>query len=182
MNALLGDVRPQYLVERTAIVDGVSCGAVFSPCERYRYVLWREWDTSLPSIAFCMLNPSTADERKNDATIERCKRRAEMLGYGRIDIVNLFAFRSTDPRLLYKQADPVGPHNFEAIVQAVKRNDMLICGWGRHGAFCRMGANIKHRMQQFYPSKLRVLVVNKDGSPKHPLYIAYDVHPREWAA
>ena len=103
-----------------------------------------------------------------------------MLGYGRLEIVNLFALRSTDPKALYIATDPVGPNNFEWIVRTVKSCALLICGWGKHGAHCGMGENIKTRMKQFYPDKLRVLVVNKDGSPKHPLYIGYEVLPREW--
>lgn len=169
---------------RTVVTDrvliGERWGAVFSECGRYRYRLWREWDTHKPTLAFCMLNPSTADHMQNDPTIERCQRRARAMRYGRLEIVNIFALRSTDPRALYEVADPVGPGNIEAIVAAVNASEFMVCGWGTHGKHCGMGPNIKLRMQQFYPHKLRVLAVNKDGSPKHPLYVGYDVQPKEW--
>ncbi len=47
-------------------------GAQLSDCGAYRYRLWREWDTSCPTLAFLMLNPSTADHRVDDPTITRC--------------------------------------------------------------------------------------------------------------
>lgn len=72
---------------------GLRSGAIFSDCERYRYRLWREWEPALPTLAFLLLNPSTADERVNDPTIERCQRRAVTWGYGRLEIVNLFPLR-----------------------------------------------------------------------------------------
>jgi hypothetical protein len=43
-------------------------GATFSPDRAYRYKLWRTWDQSLPTLAFVMLNPSTADEEQLDPT------------------------------------------------------------------------------------------------------------------
>ena len=42
-----------------------SSGATFSPCRRYRYTLWRQWDER-PPATFIMLNPSTADETRDD--------------------------------------------------------------------------------------------------------------------
>src|SRR5574337_242506 len=78
--------------------------AVFSACQRYRYRLTRELDGALfaaataRTITFIMLNPSTADANTDDPTIRRCKGFARGWGYGRLLIVNLFAFRATDPR------------------------------------------------------------------------------------
>src|SRR3954454_21911255 len=85
--------------------------AVFSKCNRYRYRLDRIWDEARPPLAFGMLNPSTADHERNDATIERCERRARALGFGSLIVWNLFAFRSTKPSTLKAQDDPIGPKN-----------------------------------------------------------------------
>jgi hypothetical protein len=82
--------------------------AHFSDCEHYRYWLRRDWDASLPAIAFLMLNPSTADEVVNDPTIERCQRRAIAMGYGSMIIVNLFPFRLTDSTLLHTADNLLG--------------------------------------------------------------------------
>lgn len=81
-------------------------GATFSECRRYRYRLWRYWDRSKPPLCFLMLNPSTADDLSNDPTVERCQRRALAMGFGGLEVVNIFAFRSTDPAALYSL--PVG--------------------------------------------------------------------------
>ena len=41
-----------------------DAGAEFSPCRKWRYLLWRRWDRTKPVANFLMLNPSTADEFK----------------------------------------------------------------------------------------------------------------------
>ena len=122
-------------------------GAIFSDCRRYRYALWRIWEPSLPPCLFVMLNPSTADEAKNDPTIERCERRASAMGYGGLYVSNIFAFRSTDPAALYIEEDPVGPENDEYIMNGVREAALVICGWG--GARCP--ARSRPRCAQFDP-------------------------------
>ena len=68
-------------------------GALFSPCKKYRYRLWREWSDEVPAV-FVMLNPSTADEIVNDPTVERCERRARAMGFGGLRVANIFALRA----------------------------------------------------------------------------------------
>lgn len=161
-------------------VDG-EWGAVYSDCDRYRYRLWREWDASKPTLAFCMLNPSTATEVKNDPTIERCMRRAIAWEYGRLEIVNIFALRSTDPRALYACDDPVGPDNDTAILDCAHRSSAVICGWGAHGSLSGRGVYVRKLLLEHWPDGLvHVLRVNKDGSPCHPLYLSYNLKPQEW--
>lgn len=158
-------------------------GAVFSDCERYRYRLWREWDASLPTICFLMLNPSTADEQANDPTIERCQRRAIAWGYGRLEIANLFPWRSTDPDQLIIATDPVGPaQNADfAILDAVKDAQMVVCGWGNHRhATTRAEHVIELLTTAGLSSRLHALKINQDGSPGHPLYLSYDLQPRRY--
>lgn len=153
-------------------------GATFSPCRKYRYTLWRIWDESKDVLGYCMLNPSTADENTNDPTIERCKRRAEIMGYGGIVVFNIFAYRATDPKELKKVEDPVGPENIFWIASISKDCETVICGWGRHGSLNRQGKIIKRKLISWLGNyRVRALKINKDGSPAHPLYIGYDVKP-----
>lgn len=105
-------------------------GAVFSPCEQYRYKLWRIWDKSIPPMVFVMLNPSTADELQNDPTVERCERRARSMGFGGLRVANIFAWRDTDPTALYALNDPVGPDNDAAIQESVLGAGLVVCAWG----------------------------------------------------
>jgi hypothetical protein len=156
---------------------GSASTASFSDCKKYRYSLWRSWDETKPTAVFLMLNPSTADELTNDNTVERCQRRANSLGYGSLKVVNLFAFRSTDPQQLYLQADPIGPENDEAILKATTNAGIVICGWGTHGSFRNRGAQVVELLRR-NGIKPYYLVLNKDGSPGHPLYVAYKVPPK----
>ena len=152
----------------------MKSGAVFSEDRKYRYCLWRDWDTNKPVLGFCMLNPSTADEIKNDPTIERCERRAKMLGYGGIVIVNVFAYRSTDPAALKTVDDPVGFENMYHIRKAARSCKAIVCGWGKHAG--EHGKKVLSVIRRNGGTAL-ALKINKDGSPSHPLYIGYDVKP-----
>jgi len=152
-------------------------GAHFSPCGRYRYLLWRYWDDNRPPALFVMLNPSTADEIDNDPTVERCQRRAKALGFGGIRVVNIFALRSTDPAALYEAQDPIGPENDEVILEATIGAGLVICAWGTHGNFLSRGKQV---MSLFHRAGVMAhcLQLNADGTPQHPLYIAYEVMPK----
>ena len=154
-----------------------STGASFSACGRYRYSLWRRWDKSQPYCLFLMLNPSTADALDNDPTIERCERRARAMGFGGLHVVNLFAWRSTDPRALALADDPVGPANDRAIARAAKKAGQVICGWGNDGALLGRDAAVLALLRKFGVEPY-ALAVNKDGTPRHPLYVAYSVQPK----
>lgn len=166
----------------TTITKGTkSSGAIFSPCERYRYRLWRVWDTSKPKACFVMLNPSVADENILDPTVSRCKKRAEALGYGGLEVVNIFALRSTDPKALYKVNDPIGPQNIRAIMDAAKDSAIAICAWGGHGELGNIGSIIKQALTQIFPTKTHYLKLNSDGSPTHPLYLPYSLQPVLWS-
>ena len=46
--------------------------AIISDDAVHRFELWRTWDDTKPRMTFVMLNPSTADAVKSDATITRC--------------------------------------------------------------------------------------------------------------
>ncbi len=97
----------------SSLIEGDRNGAVLSADGVYRYRLWRTWDASKPTLAFLMLNPSTADATEDDPTIRRCLGFAKEWGYGSLVVVNLFALRSPNPDALRENDDPVGPENGE---------------------------------------------------------------------
>jgi hypothetical protein len=153
-------------------------GATFSPCQAYRYRLWRIWDHREPLMAFCMLNPSTADAETNDPTVERCQRRAMAAGYGGLVVVNLFALRSTDPDALYHHHDPVGLGNDHIILGVAREAKAFVCGWGTHADKVSPGrAQSVLEMLQGEGVVPHALGLTKDGHPRHPLYLPYDVAP-----
>ena len=169
------------MIERAHLKGDADSLAVYSPCERYRYTLTRTWDISGSRSLFVMLNPSTATELKNDPTVERCERRARVLGYGAFRVCNIFAWRDTDPRALRRAPDPVGPENDAAIRESCDWADAAICAWGTHGAYLGRGPEVE-RIMRATGAKLHHLGLTKGGHPKHPLYIPYAAQPQLWTA
>ena len=157
-------------------------GAHFSPCRRWRYRLWIEWNQDRPVMLWLLLNPSTADEIANDPTVERCQRRAHASGFGSVGIANIFAWRSTDPAGLLATEDPVGPENDAAIIDMATRADLIVCGWGKHGSLLGRGPAVEEmlRSRRAIRHKLHALKLNADGSPRHPLYVGYEAKPVAW--
>lgn len=153
--------------------------AEYSDCERYRYSLTRVWNPAGDRALFVMLNPSTATEFQNDPTVERCERRARALGFGAFRVLNIFAYRATDPREMRRAVDPIGPENDAAILAALPWAHRVICAWGTHGAHLERGPRVA-QMLRAQGCALHHLGLSKDGHPKHPLYIGYDVQPQLW--
>lgn len=153
--------------------------AVYSDCEAYRYRLTRVWDGTGRRAGFVMLNPSTATEAQNDPTVERCERRARALGFGSFTVVNIFAWRDTDPRAMRAAADPIGPENDQAILDCARTADQIICAWGAHGAFLGRGPQVAALLRGV-EKPLYHLGLSKEGHPKHPLYIPYSTTPILW--
>lgn len=167
------------MITREHIKGDAPSTAVYSDCERYRYLLTRTWDGEGRRVLFIMLNPSTATERQNDPTVERCERRARALGFGAFRVVNIFAYRATDPRDMRSARDPVGPDNDRAILDSLGWADQVICAWGTHGAHLGRGAQVEHLLRAS-GQDLFHLGLSKAGHPRHPLYIAYARQPEIW--
>lgn len=154
---------------------GETVGAEFSPCRTYRYRLWRLWDER-PHCLFVMLNPSTATEVANDPTVSRCIAYARKLGYGGCVVVNIFAYRATDPVEMKQAKDPVGPENDKAILRCANDAGLLVAAWGAHG---------KHKGRSRYVRgmlhgagiNVHCLSVTADGEPRHPLYLSGEIEP-----
>lgn len=154
--------------------------AVYSPCEAYRYSLDRVWDSDGGRVMFVMLNPSTADELRNDPTVERCERRARTLGFGAFRVTNIFAFRATDPRDMRRAADPVGPANDATLREGADWADHIIAAWGVHGAHLDRGSQVAAMLQRG-TTPLFHLGLTRAGHPRHPLYLPYAQAPIDWA-
>jgi hypothetical protein len=154
----------------------MKLGASFSVDRFYRYNLFRIWNENGGRMLFILLNPSTADETKDDPTIKRCITRAFALGYGGIEIVNLFAMRSTYPHNLFNTSDPVGPENDLYILGAVERTELVVCGWGKHGNYLDRAKTVLGIVRSCNRAP-HYLKLNSDGTPRHPLYVPYSVFP-----
>jgi hypothetical protein len=152
-------------------------GAVFSPCRRWRYLLWRRWDETKPVANFLMLNPSTADEVQLDPSCTRARRYAERWGYGALIVTNLFGWRATDPDEMKSARNPVGRANDRAILAAAREAAIVVCAWGNHGAHLARSAHVKKLLEG---RALHHLRLNASGEPAHPLYLPGSLRPLRW--
>ena len=147
--------------------------AIFSPCRKYRYVLWRQWRENSSQSVFIGLNPSTADETKDDPTIRRCIGYAKEWGYGGIIMLNIFAYRSTNPKDLRLVEDPVGSSNDVFLKSYLRVSNTIAC-WGVWGSHENRGQKVIEMLGREY---LMCLGQTKDGHPKHPLYLKRGIVP-----
>jgi hypothetical protein len=169
------------VITRTHQKGDAASVAVYSTCARYRYALSRVWDDAGPRVLFIMLNPSKATEMQNDPTVERCERRARVLGFGGFRVMNIFAWRETDPRLLRVASEPVGAENDRLLLEALAWADKIIAGWGVHGDHLNRGPEVEALLRG-EGVDLHCLGLSKAGHPRHPLYIAYATEPQLWPA
>ena len=153
--------------------------AVLSDDRLYRYFLCRDvgGEKIAGTCLFIMLNPSTADEQTNDATIRKCIGFARLWGFTRLEVVNLYAYRATNPRRLFEVYAPIGDDNDQQILDAANRAKRIVCAWGNHGAV--RGREIRGRLEDAH-IPISVLGLTKRGEPKHPLYVPYSVKPTRW--
>lgn len=156
----------------------------WSPDRSHRYFLRRPaspLDQEKPGIAFILLNPSTADERKDDPTVAKCRRYAAGWGFGEVIVLNAFAYRATDPKDMKAHPDPVGPDNDQTIVETARAvhglGGTLLCGWGTHGSHLDRSIHLQELLKDF---PLKAFTLTKHGQPGHPLYLRGDLQPMQW--
>ena len=167
------------MITKKQIKDDINSEAIYSDCERYRYSLSRIWDSNRQNVLFVMLNPSTADEFKNDPTVERCERRARMLNFGAFCVCNIFAWRETNPHNLIKISNPIGKDNNLHILRATLSAKLVICAWGVHGKHLNRDKEVTKLLLD-NNTKLYHLGLTKENHPKHPLYIPYSQEIIPW--
>ena len=167
MHKLLDDALPRMTYPKLS-----PMGAIFSDCRTWRYVLWRDWDTHLAFVAFIGLNPSTADETTDDPTVRRCIGYAKAWGYGGLYMLNLFAFRATDPKAMRVAQDPIGPLNNQYLVEYSKKAGQVIAAWGCHGPYRNRDIGVLAMIPDLF-----CLGQTKAGHPRHPLYLRADTQP-----
>lgn len=162
-------------MKQATLFDLPQAGAVFSSCQRYRYLL--KWPTGQDGERICLFvlaNPSTATAEETDPTVARCIDYARRWGYAWCWVVNVRAWRETDPDKV--PADPlaIGPDNDVHILDAARAAALVVCGWGKLGGprgaevltLIRLAGKTPHALHR-----------NQDGSPGHPLYLRAELKP-----
>jgi hypothetical protein len=146
------------------LFQDIETGATFSDCRNYRFALWRIWDKQKPLLMFIGLNPSRADENKTDNTITKVSKITANLGYGGFYMMNLFAYVSTDPAKLICFDD--NSLN-DAFLFSIRKSCMhVVFAWGNFKVATDRAKEIIRQFPEAY-----CLGKNKNGSPKHPLYL-----------
>jgi len=155
----------------------MKSSAKFSFCRRYRYTLQRHWGEYADRgyVMFIGLNPSTADETKDDPTLRRCICFAKSWGYDGVFMLNLFALRSTDPIEMRNHPHPIGPQNNFYITEIANHAELIVAAWGNHGVHHGRDAEVRSLC-----TNLHYLRLTKSGQPGHPLYLPRILKPVQW--
>ena len=156
--------------------------AVLSEDGQYRYRLSRTWASPGPPCAFIGANPSTADATADDPTVRKMTALAKLWGCSALQVVNVAAYRATDPRHLAGVDDPIGPDNDAHLLAVARdvhaRGGPVVAAWGTvaptaaaaHAARLLAGAGVP----------LLALRTTKHGHPGHPLYVRSNTIPTPW--
>lgn len=153
------------------MVEQAARSAILSPCGRYRYSLTRQWRAAGQTALWVMLNPSTADATHDDNTIRAITRITQAWGYRGFMVGNVYALRSRNPAALWAVDDPVGPDNARHLHDMAVSAHRIIAAWGAHAD--RADADPIADMLAIY-GDVWCLGLNKNGSPKHPLFLRTD--------
>jgi hypothetical protein len=161
---------------RMLSASAVDKGATFSECRKYRYALWRIWDESKPLVMFIGLNPSTANEDENDNTIKSVQRISKHNGYGGFYMMNCFSFVSTNPDDLQFETDNnINDFWLNKIAADCKT---IVFAWGNFDVVKKTGRYWE--IKQMFGDEAVALHINKNGSPKHPLYCKSETNFVKW--
>ena len=158
----------------------VKRDAVMSECGRYRYRLGRCWGPG-HYLLFVMLNPSTAGAEEDDPTIRRCIRFARDHHYDGIQVVNLYAYRATDPRDLKVAGYPVGEDNDNYIKAAVQGAGAVCVAWGDRARGLSRPIEVLDMIRRTGRA-INCLAVTKRGLPSHPLMLAAECRLKPFGA
>lgn len=157
--------------------------AIFSPCRQYRYRLFRQFGMNGRTVAFVGVNPSIGDETINDASIRKMCGFAVRWGFDQIDLVNLFAWISTDVRELGRVPDPIGRENDTHISEALAGAHLVVACWGSR---LKLPQRIRPRMVSIreivstVDAEVCCLGKTQYGDPRHPLMLSYRTALEPW--
>ena len=149
--------------------------AYLSPDRVFRYWLLRVWDEALPLYCVIGANPSTADETEDDPTIRKVIGFGRSLGYGGALMLNVGAFRATDPKDWKAASDPFGPENtVDHLQRYIDQYSpaLVVAAWGKPVMSSERG-KIRASVIKRKILGMKCWGMNADWSPRHPLMLSY---------
>ena len=157
--------------------------ARISLCGNYRYVLGRGWTSGLPTMVVIGINPSKADAEVPDPTLTRCVNFAADAGFGGLVMLNLFAWRAKDVRVLSSVPNPVGPFADYWLDDCTDGGQTVVWASGSPskvpGPLRARFALVRDRLVGA-GRVLHALAYNQDGWPSHPLMLKATCRPQRW--
>ena len=146
---------------------------MFDHMARHRYRLSVTWETGKPECLFVMLNPSTADAGKPDATLYQCMNIAKRQGFGSLEVVNLYSLRTKSPQVLFASDERHHPQNDRHLADAIGNARQVIVAWGQHGGREGRDQVVLNRIREAGKTPY-CLETTRNGMPKHPLFLKSD--------
>lgn len=144
--------------------------AIFSDDGAKRYLLRKIWDEGKPILSIIMLAPSSAAGIELDSSTQLVLNNCFRLGFGGVDILNLF---STLNDFALKESEDEDPDNIKAIVQSAEKAETLVyaagVGKAKNKVFQQRQEQVLNALRP-YESKLHCLT-NESGKARlqHPL-------------
>lgn len=114
----------------------VKSKALFSDDRTHRLLLRKEWDKTKPTAMVVMINPNSADTLNCDLTTMLVINNLNQLGYGAVNIVNLYSIITLKLTLLRNSdEDLLDEENDTVIQQYAEKSDIIIIAWGSIGNY-----------------------------------------------
>lgn len=148
--------------------------ARFSKDHTRRFILDYTWDRTKTTLLFIGLNPSLASEEKSDPTITRVINFAKSWGMGRLLVGNLYSWVTPYPE---ECSLTIVKEDNDVLLEMADKSNIILLGWG---AYKKAKNRAKNVLKLLYDYELSCLGKNKDGSPKHPLYLPKTTKLREY--
>ena len=157
----------------------IAATAEVSGCGRWRWSLHRRWGPLGPSVVWVMLNPSTTDATPDDPTVRRVVGFSARAAYRACTVVNLWAWRATDPRSLLAAAkageDVVGnPATDRYIARHALACPLVVVAWGANARPDDQRARRVLSTIRAHGREPMCLGVTQSGAPRHPLMVSGD--------
>lgn len=144
--------------------------------QEYRYLLSRYWDKGDKVVSVLMCNPSDASYLYEDRTSMNVNNYFVNLGYNKINIINLFAFRDKDFKKLKNRSLKYESQTNFYLNKAMEESDLIVVAWGYGKEHKDQPKYIKEKIQEVK----NILKLYKHKNIKCMDEGKGNIHPLKW--
>ena len=161
----------------------IKSKALFSDDGLHRFLLRKEWDSQKKSAMIIMINPNTADTLNMDLTTMLTINNLNKLGFGTVNIVNLYSRIMEKLSLRFNTDDDLLESDTDKIIkQYASMSDAIIIAWGCVGnSSQRVRDRQSELLEMLEPYANKLYKIGEKGF--HPLTPAvrneWDLEPYE---